>query len=94
MTAEEVAIAAVVRGRVQGVGFRVATRRAAQALGVSGWVANAPDGTVHVFAQGDPEAVDEFVVFLSEGPPAATVMGVEAVDKPPRPRLLGFEISR
>lgn len=91
---EERAIAAVVSGRVQGVGFRYATRRAAQALGVSGWVANAPDGTVRVFAQGDPEAIDEFVVFLGEGPPGATVVDADVVDEPPHPRLLGFDIRR
>jgi acylphosphatase len=88
----EKAVAAVVSGRVQGVGFRWATRRAAQALGVSGWVANAPDGTVHAFAQGDEESVDEFVTFLRHGPPGATVTDVEVSEKPTRPGVLGFDI--
>lgn len=83
---------AVVSGRVHGVGFRVSTRRAAQALGVSGWVLNASDGTVRAFAQGDPEAVDEFVEFLRIGPPAAHVVDVEVADKMPRDGLLGFDI--
>ena len=91
-SADGVTIAAIVRGRVQGVGFRVATRRAAQALGVSGWVANAPDRTVRAWAQGDPDSVDEFVEFLRMGPPAAHVTDVEVADQYPRPGLVGFEI--
>ena len=46
------AIRAVVRGSVQGVGFRDATVRRARALGVMGWVRNEEDGTVQVHAEG------------------------------------------
>jgi len=90
----ERAITATVRGRVQGVGFRVATRRAAQALGVSGWVRNAPDGSVEVFAQGTPESVDELLAFLAAGPPGSHVSGVDTDEASADPGLSGFDIRR
>ncbi len=71
------AVRATVTGRVQGVGFRDATRRRARELGVLGWVRNAEDGSVRVHAEGDREAVDALVAFLREGPPGAAVGEVE-----------------
>ncbi len=76
--ADGVARRAVVRGRVQGVGFREATLRRARRLGVRGWVRNEGDGTVRVHAEGDPGAVEEMLAFLREGPPLARVEAVEA----------------
>jgi acylphosphatase len=67
------AIRAVVRGRVQGVGFRDATVRRARALGVRGWVRNGAGGEVLVHAEGAPEAVAELEAFLREGPRGAHV---------------------
>lgn len=72
-----VAIRAVVRGRVQGVGFRETTVRRAHDLGLMGWVRNADDGTVAVHAEGDETAVEELVAFLEEGPRGAAVAEVE-----------------
>lgn len=91
---EQRAVTATVHGRVQGVGFRYATRRAAQTLGVSGWVRNDADGTVRVFAQGDAEDVESLVEFLHDGPPGAHVAEVEVADADPRPNLLGFDVRR
>jgi DNA ligase D-like protein (predicted 3'-phosphoesterase) len=71
------AIRAVVRGHVQGVGFREASVRRALALPVMGWVRNGADGSVEVHAEGSEEAVDELVEFLRAGPRAARVEGVE-----------------
>ncbi len=88
------AITAVVSGRVQGVFFRASARRVAQALGVSGWVRNRPDGTVEAFAQGDPESLDEFVAWLWEGPPDAHVADVEVADAEVVPRMVGFDVRR
>ncbi|MGN6187425.1 MAG: acylphosphatase [Conexibacter sp.] len=70
------AIRAVVRGRVQGVGFRDATVRRAQALGVSGWVRNGADGEVLVHAEGEADAVAALEAFLREGPRGARVSEV------------------
>lgn len=78
MAANAAAIRAVVRGEVQGVGFRDETVARAHAFGVLGWVRNGEDGTVQVHAEGPEAAVDELLAFLRSGPPAAHVTGVEA----------------
>ena len=64
---------AVVRGRVQGVGYRDATVRQAQRLGAMGWVRNEGDGGVLVHAEGPEEAVEGLLAFLREGPRGAQV---------------------
>jgi DNA ligase D-like protein (predicted 3'-phosphoesterase) len=74
---EATAVRAVVRGEVQGIGYRDAALRRAQRLGVMGWVRNAQDGSVLVHAEGPEQAVEELVAFLREGPPAARVTDVE-----------------
>ncbi len=76
------AVRAVVRGEVQGVGFRDATVRRARELGVLGWVRNGEDGTVQVHAEGSERAVGELVAFLREGSSPAQVSEV-AIDKVP-----------
>jgi DNA ligase D-like protein (predicted 3'-phosphoesterase) len=70
------AIRAVVRGEVQGVGFRDATVKRARELAVLGWVRNGEEGAVEVHAEGPERAVEELVVFLRDGPPLARVDGV------------------
>ena len=67
----------VVHGRVQGVFFRDTTRRKAVQRGVSGWVRNAPDGSVDAHLEGDKSAVQELVDLLHQGPPSAQVSKVE-----------------
>jgi DNA ligase D-like protein (predicted 3'-phosphoesterase) len=62
-----------VRGSVQGVGFREATRRRALELEVRGWVRNAEDGSVAVHAEGPAAAVDVLLDFLRVGPSTASV---------------------
>ena len=74
--ANATAVRAVVRGEVQGVGYRDATLRRAHRLGVMGWVRNAEDGSLHVHAEGPQRAVEEMVSFLHDGPPAARVAEV------------------
>jgi DNA ligase D-like protein (predicted 3'-phosphoesterase) len=71
------AIRAVVTGRVQGVGYRAAAVERARELGLLGWVRNDDDGAVRVHAEGDGEAVERFVAWLHDGPPAAAVERVE-----------------
>ena len=60
-------------GAVQGVGFREATRRRADALGLMGWVRNAQDGTLVVHAEGESEDIEKFLGYLREGPQNAIV---------------------
>lgn len=70
------AIAATVSGRVQGVGYRYSVVGVARRLGLTGWVRNAPDGSVETWAQGHGPVLDEFVAFLYAGPRSARVDGV------------------
>ncbi len=71
------AIRFVVRGRVQGVGFRWYVMAVAGRLGLEGYVRNLPDGTVEVVARGAREAVGELEQALARGPATARVDGVE-----------------
>ena len=67
----------IVRGRVQGVFFRSATRASALAAGVAGWVCNRPDGSVEAVFEGAPEAVAKMLEFCRVGPEWARVERVE-----------------
>ncbi len=87
------AIRAVVHGRVQGVAFRYSTLRAAERLGIDGWVANRPDGTVAVKAEGSEVAMSDFVVFLHDGPPAARVTRVDIHEENPSGMRGGFRVT-
>ena len=82
---------ALVRGRVQGVGFRFHAAERARALGLVGWVRNLPDGRVEVLAQGAPESLDAFAVWLARGPAHARVEGVERWREQVGPHT-GFEV--
>ena len=63
----------VVRGDVQGVGFRAATQDTARALGLRGWVRNRADGSVELVAEGDAAAVERLVAWCRKGPRTARV---------------------
>jgi acylphosphatase len=67
---------AVVRGRVQGVGFRYFVMREARRLQLDGWTANEADGSVRVVADGPRETLRVLLEVLREGPPASIVEGV------------------
>ncbi len=71
------AVRVVVRGSVQGVGFRDATVRRARDLGTLGWVRNAEDGSVLAHAEGSDRAVADLVTFLHDGPAGAHVGAVD-----------------
>jgi acylphosphatase len=73
----------LVRGRVQGVGFRFAIARAAESRGVAGWVRNRADGTVEAVFEGEPEAVESLVRLCEEGPRGAVVERVDVVPEQP-----------
>jgi acylphosphatase len=72
----------VVQGRVQGVGFRWFVLRHAQDLGLIGWVANRPDGSVEVVARGPDDAMDRLDILLRSGPRLARVDRVEKTSNP------------
>jgi acylphosphatase len=84
----------VVRGHVQGVGYRYAMVGAARHAGVRGWVRNLRDGTVEAFVQGDGAAVLALVAWCERGPPGADVSAVEVSDATPDETLARFETRR
>ncbi len=82
----------LVRGRVQGVGFRWFVEREAHILQVAGWVRNNPDGTVEVLAQGTRDQLAGLHSRLREGPRAARIDDVEVSDAELEPGLFSFQI--
>lgn len=87
-------LAAVVAGRVQGVGFRNYVRGWARRLGLTGWVRNEPDGTVRLVAEGGAEALDRLTRLLWGGPPGAAVASVEIERGEGTGAFDGFEVRR
>ena len=83
----------LVRGRVQGVGFRWFVEYEANMLRIAGWVRNNPDGTVEVLAQGTREQLAGLHMRLREGPRAARVDHVEVSEAEPVKGLSSFRIE-
>lgn len=83
----------LVRGRVQGVGFRWFVEREAHILGIAGWVRNNPDSSVEVLAMGTREQLAGLRSRLREGPRAARVDHVEEFEAKVIPGLNTFRIE-
>jgi len=83
----------IVRGRVQGVGFRWFVEREAHMLGIAGWVRNKHDGSVEVLAQGTRDQLSGLHSRLREGPRAARVDAVEVSEASPTSELSSFRIE-
>jgi acylphosphatase len=84
------ALRLVVRGRVQGVGYRAWAVRTARALALHGWVRNRRDGSVEILAAGDSDALQRLVAACRQGPAAAAVSAVEQYAAEP-PDQTGFD---
>ena len=91
MTDSVVRLHVVVRGRVQGVGFRWFVREQARRLDLAGWVKNRDDGGVEVVAEGSEAAVRSLMHQLRKGPPDADVRDVQelATDNADLPKPFG-----
>src|ERR1700758_1096578 len=83
----------VVRGRVQGVGFRWFVEREAHILQIAGWVRNNADGSVEVLAQGSRDQLLGLRSRLREGPRAARVDAVEESEAKPIAGISSFRIE-
>jgi acylphosphatase len=83
----------IVRGRVQGVGFRWFVEREAHILGIAGWVRNNADGSVEVLGQGSHDQLLGLRSRLRQGPRAARVDDVEELEAKPLPGLTTFRIE-
>lgn len=81
----------VVRGRVQGVGFRWFVEREASALGLIGWVRNREDSTVELLAMGEQEKLAQLRARLAEGPRASRVDTVDESEPTPEETTGGLK---
>jgi acylphosphatase len=82
----------IVRGRVQGVGFRYFAIKVARQAGVVGTVRNLADGTVEAIAEGSAAAIAQFREALERGPSCANVTQVEEIEMQPTGRHSDFEV--
>jgi len=89
----DVARRVVVRGRVQGVGFRYFVTRRARALGLTGWVRNLADGSVEALCEGPDVAVAALLEQLRSGPRLARVDDLEEHAEVPSGEHEGFVVA-
>ncbi|MGL4970993.1 MAG: acylphosphatase, partial [Cetobacterium sp.] len=66
-----------IKGRVQGVGYRITTQLNAQRIGINGIVKNLPNGDVEVFAQGEENIIQNFKKYLKIGSVMSKVQSIE-----------------
>jgi acylphosphatase len=83
---------AVIRGSVQGVGFRYFAEHRALRAGLRGFVRNAPDGAVEVEAEGPSDQLEQFLDALRQGPRSAQVEQVDVSWSPYRGDLPSFSV--
>ncbi len=84
----------LIRGEVQGVGYRFFAQRAAARHQVVGYVRNCPDGTVEALVEGPATSVEEFKHDLAAGPQWAVVNQVEEISLEPTGRYSAFRIEQ
>ena len=82
----------VISGHVQGVFFRAHTRDIARKLNLNGWVKNRPDGKVEAVIEGDEGDVNALLGWCHDGPPAASVSGIDEAREDFKGEFKGFEI--
>jgi len=92
MTSERASVTARVTGRVQAVGFRYFTQLAAEQIGVCGYAMNCSDGSVEVIAEGERDALEQFLRQLERGPSGARVERVEESWGPYTGQFTGFGV--
>jgi acylphosphatase len=79
-------------GRVQGVAYRFFVEKYANALGITGWVRNLPDGRVEVLAEGAGEDIEGFLDRLREGPRLARLDGLDVRRERATGEFSGFRV--
>jgi acylphosphatase len=84
----------LIKGRVQGVGYRANARRRAYQLDLKGWVRNLRDGSVEALVEGKKEQVDKFVRWCHRGPTMAHVQSIQVTEEEPTGEFSGFHVRR
>lgn len=90
--ADKKRVRAIIKGRVQGVNFRMETWRAAEDIGVCGWVRNRSDGTVEALIEGDAARVDQMLQWCQKGPPVARVTDIEVSEETYEGKFKDFSV--
>ena len=90
---ENLEIHAIVKGWVQGVGFRFFAERSANQLGIKGWVRNLYNGDVEILAQGSKDSLEKYISALQQGPRSARVKEVEVEWRNPTQKFEYFSIT-
>lgn len=83
----------LIEGRVQGVAFRMETRRAAEKRNIEGWVKNLPDGRVEAVFEGEESDVQSMLQWCQSGPSLARVARVNLEKETPTGEFEGFHIA-
>ena len=91
--ADNVRAHTIISGRVQGVCFRIETKRAADRIGVNGWVKNRPEGTVEAVIEGSKPKVDDLLAWCWNGPPLAKVDQVDVTWEPYAGEFSSFGVT-
>jgi acylphosphatase len=82
----------LIKGRVQGVGYRVSAAEKARQLGLVGWVRNLADGRVEICIEGDTEQLLLMVDWAHQGPRFAEVTHIDISEKDSISGFLDFDI--
>ena len=87
-----VRVRAIVKGIVQGVGYRYFAVREAVKLGLNGYVKNLYDGNVETVAEGKREEIDKFIIRLKKGPSLSRVTAIEVIWENYKGEYKGFDV--
>ena len=82
----------IISGKVQGVWYRASAQDKAISLGLKGWVKNHGHSEVHVWVQGNKDAIQSFVTWCHDGPRSAEVQSVSEKTVSPQTELKEFSI--
>jgi acylphosphatase len=83
----------IIKGRVQGVGYRANVRRMANKFNIRGWARNLRNGDVEITVEGTEVEVQKLIVWCHRGPTSAYVSKVTVEKKPATGEFDGFRIK-
>ncbi len=83
----------IVKGIVQGIGYRWFADRTARKYDLKGFVENLPDGSVYLEVEGEKNLIEDLITELRVGPKMSTVEDVIVEWNKPHYLFLGFKIK-
>lgn len=89
----KIAAQILVKGRVQGVGFRWFAMREAERLGISGYVKNLVNGQVEIYVEGEREIVQHFKQIMNRGPGFGRVDELDFIEMPFQDKYRNFSVE-